>query len=147
MIPLDLLPVAEPRFWSKVTGGDYLECWPWVAPGTKGYGAFTVTRSGRCWSEGAHRTAYRLLIGEIPPGLDLDHLCRNHACVNPWHLEPVTRWVNWDRGAKHLMGGIRNREKTHCKRGHEFTEENIYRVPNGRSCWTCRRERDRRRVR
>lgn len=72
------------------------ECWSWTAAlAGGGYGTFRV--DGR--NVPAHRWAYEFLRAAIPPRLDLDHLCRNRRCVNPWHLEPVTRSVNNLRGA------------------------------------------------
>jgi hypothetical protein len=81
------------RFWSKVdrTG----DCWKWTAGLTgSGYGRFR-------WDGGevaAHRFAYELLVGAIPDGLQIDHLCRNRACVNPAHMEPITQRENILRG-------------------------------------------------
>lgn len=83
---------ASVRFWAQVTGGDVDECWIWNGyrrPG--GWGVFNDTRTTRI---GAHRFAYLDLIGPIPDELDLDHLCRDASCVNPWHMEPVPRGVN-----------------------------------------------------
>lgn len=85
-----------------------------------------------------HRVAYRELVGPIPPGLDLDHLCRNRGCCNPMHLEPVTRRENLMRGDTHTA---RNAAKTHCKRGHEFTVENTRFDGKGRQCRICDRIR------
>src|ERR1043166_7135723 len=87
-------PVLE-RFWEKVDRSSDDECWPWIARiDTKGYGQFFF--EGR--QQRAHRVAYCLLVGQIPEGLDLDHLCRNRACVNPSHLEAVDRQANLLRG-------------------------------------------------
>jgi hypothetical protein len=103
------------------------ECWEWTgARERKGYGRFR--------SQPAHRWSYELLRGEIPEGLFLDHLCRNRACVNPWHLEPVTNRVNILRGVS--FAAI-NAHKTHCIRGHEFTPENTYMSTKGRNCRAC----------
>ena len=85
----------------------------------------------------AHRVVYEILVGPIPVGLELDHLCRNRACVNPDHLEPVTTRTNLLRG--YSPWACRARQ-THCKRGHEFTPENTYGTGDGRRyCRTCRR--------
>lgn len=66
-------------------------CWDWTGAVTsRGYGS--VGHDGRIQS--THRVAYELLIGPIPPGLQIDHLCRNKLCCNPWHLEPVTAQEN-----------------------------------------------------
>jgi hypothetical protein len=90
----------EERFWPKVDKTE--TCWLWVgAIGTGGYGNFYISSVGRrIRSVRAHRWAYEHLVGSIPDGLDLDHLCRNRACVNPAHLEPVTRRVNLRRGIR-----------------------------------------------
>lgn len=91
-------PLTDPaaRFWAKVdrTTGD--ACWPWTARLDRdGYGTLKMP-TGR--SIRAHRFAYELLVGPIPEGLVIDHLCRNRRCVNPAHLEPVTAEENWRRG-------------------------------------------------
>lgn len=100
------------RFWPKVDRRDTEECWLWTSTANnKGYGAFYINGQMRL----AHRFAYELLIGPIPEGLELDHLCRTPLCVNPSHLEPVTHAENMRRGAE-----ARGRQ-THCKRGHDLS--------------------------
>jgi hypothetical protein len=84
---------ASDRFWSQVEGSGVEKCWPWRGYRRRGgYGLFNVSRTR--WAVAAHRFAYEDLIGPIPEGLDIDHLCRNPSCVNPWHMEPVPRAVN-----------------------------------------------------
>lgn len=100
-------------------------------------------------SRHVHRIAYELAVGPIPAGMELDHLCRIPSCVNPDHLEPVTRQQNILRG----MVPVTNKSKrTHCKLGHELTDENtyLYKAPDGvtrRRCKTCNKleQRNRRR--
>ena len=115
------------RFWSKVriTPG----CWLWTGALNRcGYGNFRIL--GRTRS--AHRVAYELERGPVPEGLDIDHLCRNRACVNPAHMEPVTTQVNVLRGesfaAKHAA-------RTHCRCGHELGAD--------RRCRPCTLKRQR----
>lgn len=111
------------------------ECWEWLAcTDPNGYGRFRA--GGRTVL--AHRFAYEAFRDEIPLGLTIDHLCRNHGCVNPEHLEAVPNIVNVMRGDP----GAYLRVKTHCKRGHELTAENVYVTPTGsRSCRACKRLR------
>jgi hypothetical protein len=106
-------------------------CWIWKgATNDRGYGQIGV----RGKLDYVHRLAYRASIGQIPEGLDLDHLCRNPPCCNPAHLEPVTRAENQRRA--HF--------RTVCKRGHNMEGEGAYVSPRGkRMCRACSRERER----
>ncbi len=119
-----------PHFWSKVRvlpNG----CWEWTASRIKGYGQFARTRPKL-----AHRRAYEHLVGPVPEGLELDHLCRNRACVNTNHLEPVTGSENALRGLR----PIQLRSKTHCPHGHPYSGSNLYiRTDGARECRICRR--------
>lgn len=72
-------------------------CWNWNGPLSKGYG--TVWADGR--NRGAHCVLYELVVGPVPKGLELDHLCRNRRCCNPNHLEPVTHQENMHRSREH----------------------------------------------
>lgn len=129
-------PEVLRRLLSKFTVGE--DCWEWQAPlGSGGYGQFWNGQRRPM----AHRVVYELLVGPIPPGLDLDHLCRNRRCVRPDHLEPVTRRENLIRGEGFI--GI-NARKTHCIHGHEFTPSNtrIVTSTGERQCITCKRRSD-----
>lgn len=122
---------ASERFWAKVVGDDFKKCWLWTGPfKPEGYGKFAV---GRKRQYQAHRFAYEDMVGEIPPGLQLDHLCRVRACVNPWHLEPVTNRVNSIRGD----GRAGRARHTSCQRGHPFDAVNTIHVQGRRRCREC----------
>lgn len=131
----------ERRFWSKVALPNENECLEWMgAKSSGGYGLFFLGGA----KHRAHRVAWTLAEGPIPPGLVLDHLCRNRACVNPRHLEVVTNRENTVRGE------LWQRAVTSCPAGHAYDEANTYRRPpskshpnGGRMCRTCMRERDR----
>ncbi len=117
------VPLSE-RFWPKVNKSE--DCWLWTAAKTKGYGVIGVGKSLHY----AHRIAYELLVGPIPEGMELDHLCRTPACVRPSHLEPVTHATNLRRG---YWGA-----KTHCPQGHVYDEGNTKLSANGwRLCRIC----------
>jgi hypothetical protein len=109
-------------------------CWVWQrAKTTAGYGTLTV--EGR--TAYAHRVFYEGYVADIPRGSVIDHLCRNPACCNPDHLEPVTFAEN-----------MRRARRTVCKRGHSLSEENVYVAPDGeRQCRECNRIRERARLR
>jgi hypothetical protein len=132
---------AADRFWAKVRPAGWDDCWEWTATrSVEGYGRFTDS-ARRVSAFNAHRWAYEHLRGEIPDGLQLDHLCRNRGCVNPWHCEPVTGRINVLRGES--FAAI-NATKTHCHRGHEFTPENTYLTRGKRQCRSCCRLADQR---
>lgn len=133
---------AEERFWSKVEkSGGPDACWLWTAGKTRGYGAFK-TETGQMVR--AHRWAYQALVGPIPVGLTIDHLCRNHSCVNPAHLEPLSNRENLLRGESMTA---RQARQTHCKNGHPFDLFNTRWERKGRRCVICEREYRRRRWR
>lgn len=123
------------RFWARVKAEPVLGCLLWTGYRDRGYGYFKF--NGRMAR--AHRVAYEFTHGAVPSGLELDHLCRNRACVNPAHLEAVTHRSNTLRGA---AGADRFAWRTHCLRGHEFTSENTRRDRlQRRHCRACNRDR------
>lgn len=128
----------ERRFWAKVKIGKLNECWEWTSDiGKNGYGNFEVKKNNKFIHVRAHRLAYELLDGNpIPAGLVIDHLCRNHRCVNPFHLEVVTCKENIHRGDGNAAVNAR---KTRCKYGHPLSGDNLYIRPNnsGRTCKIC----------
>lgn len=124
------------KFWERVRPEPHTGCWLWTgALCRSGYGRFRF--SGELY---AHRVAYRELVGDYPEGTESDHLCRVRNCVNPTHIEAVTHRVNTGRAFKVPGGGDeRNRQKTHCPHGHEYTGDNLYVNPKSgrRTCRTC----------
>lgn len=134
-----ITPLNEIRISPEPNSG----CWLWV--GTivgKGYGQYWRKNEKR--HDYAHRVVWESHHGPIKNGLEIDHLCRTPSCVNPSHLEPVTRSVNSRRGlspglaSKRLIE--RNKSITHCPKGHEYTVENTYIRWNisGQSGWPSR---------
>lgn len=123
------------RFWSKVDRT--VACWFWTGTvDTSGYAVLARHLRGRWRNTLAHRFAYELLVGPIPEGLQLDHLCRIRYCVNPEHMEVVTLQENLRRG---FGFAAVNSRKTHCIHGHEFTPENTYVFDGHRRCRACHR--------
>jgi HNH endonuclease len=126
------------RFWKYVDAeGD---CWVWIGAisNETGYGNFRQGKSEDYAQIGAHRFAWQLLVGPIPEGLQIDHLCRNRACVNPDHLEVVTVKVNRERAIGSRDHHIRIGST--CPRGHDRNPGNVYYRDNGYpECRVCRR--------
>lgn len=135
------------RFLTRVMGHVLPEpnsgCWFWM--GCINPGGYGLVGPGPQGSQLAHRAIYEATIGKVPKGLDLDHLCRVRSCVNPRHLEPVSREVNSRRG---IGGGnpekTRQRalQRTHCSFGHAWAENTYYSKGN-RYCGECNRIRAR----
>jgi len=133
------------RFWDKVTISNthFYEgtpCWEWTAStDPAGYGSF--------WFNGkkkyVHRLSYEDVNGEVPEGLELDHLCRNRSCCNTNHLESVPPKENVRRSLVAFVAELKQRIKTHCPQGHKYSKENTYITPIGsRKCRSCHRIQD-----
>jgi hypothetical protein len=107
-------------------------CWEWTGGRSSGY--------GRIGGEYVHRAVYKALVGPIPEGMTVDHLCRNRVCVNPAHMEIVSRAENVLRGE-----GVTavNARKTHCPRGHPLVGDNLKKGELTRKCRLCHNARQR----
>jgi hypothetical protein len=149
-------PVA--RFWHYAGPHDDPDaCWTWTGPTVDScrergrrtkhvYGELNIQVDGRQTKQRAHRFAYELLVGPIPPGLQLDHTCRNTLCVNPRHLEPVTNKVNTDRGEAAEVNRVRLLAMTVCGRGlHSLSGDNLGQDDRQRWCKACKADRARER--
>lgn len=120
--------------WNKTTVEE--GCWVWNGARTgEGYG--NICHGGRWFP--VHRLAYTILVGPIPEGMQLDHLCRKRPCWNPEHLEPVTN-------AENTLRGLRGRMVTKCAQGHPYNIGNTGRHGKGRRrhCLECNRLRSQR---
>ena len=111
-------------------------CWWWMAARSKGgygeTGVFGIVQY-------THILSYEMFVGPVPEGMELDHKCRNRACWNYSHLEPVTHVENMLRGESPYA---KKKRQTHCKYGHPFAGDNLVFNPDGtRDCVICRRRR------
>jgi hypothetical protein len=130
-------PVSESHGWDYLVRSDAAAarmisiddagCWLWTGAGSGRYGQL-MRNSVNLY---AHRYTYELLVGPIPPGLQIDHLCRVTSCVNPAHLEAVTPLENTRRSRGNVS-------KTHCPQGHPYSGDNLGRWRGRRYCRTCR---------
>jgi hypothetical protein len=114
-------------------------CWIWTGElNQQKYGRIGIRWQGKHRNVLAHRASYELEKGTIPPGLELDHVCRQPLCINPDHLKPCHRRENFlNSRAPARM----NLMKTHCPKGHAY-ENNLYIFPDGRrECKTCKKRR------
>lgn len=131
-------PTREEALWARVEKSD--SCWHWTGSiNHQGYGVFTFDDT----QSYAHRSVYELVVGPIPDGYVLDHVCHSvdtscvegsdcphRRCCNPGHLEPVTAGTNCERAAARRLT---------CRRGHPWVQANIYIRRNGsRGCRACR---------
>lgn len=127
--------VQDKILWSRIVEriDITVDCWYWTGkPANTGYGQ--INRNGVV--RNPHRIIYKVLVGDIPDGLQLDHLCRNRICVNPSHLEPVTQKENLLRSP--LTIPSINKLKTHCPTGHPYDETNTQVCRDGsRKCRAC----------
>jgi hypothetical protein len=134
------------RFWAKVNKKADDECWEWTAAKSpNGYGQFALNKIAKS----THRISYIIHKGQIPDGLMICHTCNNPPCVNPNHLYAGTGKDNAQQAS--ADGLFPSQQKTHCIKGHEFTEENTFlRLRKGRGitrvCRECKRLSDRKRV-
>ncbi len=111
-----------------------LECWDWLGTINKdGYGQVNVRRLGKWTTTTAHRFSYDLHIGMVNDGLHIDHLCKNRRCVNPDHLEAITRQENVNRSTI----GHQRRAMTQCKYGHPLSGDNVRLWRGHRICKQC----------
>lgn len=140
----------DKRFWLMVDKAE--GCWPWTGHtgSDNGYGIWHTREDGKRKVWRAHIYSYISLVGPVPDGLTLDHLCHavdtsceggptcpHRRCVNPEHMEPVPRGVNVLRG---VGPAAMNARKTHCPNDHEYTPENTRINKYGyRSCRSCNR--------
>jgi hypothetical protein len=114
-------------------------CWKW--PGQRTAAGYGQMRTGPGSRDYVHRISHKLLIGPIPEGTEIDHLCRNRACYNPEHLEAVPHRINWLRGESHAAVVVRTNR---CGKGHDMTDAYVTKTTGARRCRPCvRAQQDR----
>ena len=145
----DVGPYTGLNVWDRIDASG--DCWEWTAGRSHGYGHTNIF--GEC--RGVHRAVWQALVGDIPDGLQIDHLCRNRGCCNPDHMELVTPGENSRRGLG--VGGRLGKNasskywsgRTHCPQGHEYAGDNLISTTQGKKGWArrvcriCKRARDR----
>lgn len=129
-----MLPDAIKKYHERIIISEN-GCWVWQGYKQKsGYSIINPGSDNNVRKLG-HRHIYEILVGPIPPGLTLDHLCRNPPCVNPEHLDPCTLIENINRA-------IPYRAKTHCPRGHEYTASNtMFNMKGSKACRKCKNDK------
>ena len=126
--------IALEHFLDKICPDPNSGCWLWLASlDTHGYGHIGI--AGRIRQ--AHRISFLHFMGPIPQGRELDHLCRVRSCVNPRHLEPVTKSTNQKRGIAGATLQASRLAKTHCRNGHEYSGMNLILKNGYRQCREC----------
>jgi HNH endonuclease len=119
------------RIEASVTRVTETGCWVWQKALTElGYARIGLKGKARH----AHKVSYETFVGPVPKGLELDHVCKVRCCVNPAHLEPVTRYENMRRSSVWQYRKV----KTHCQRGHELVGDNVYTAPSLGNKYLCR---------
>lgn len=132
--PLGLTPIQ--RLFRRIKI-DASGCWVWQGC-VDAFGYGMMGNQDDDFPRSVHRLAYTELIGPIPDGLVMDHLCRNPSCCNPFHLEPVTSRENTLRGQTNAAANV---AKTHCPKGHPYDGDNLRLYGRRRFCNECERIR------
>ena len=120
------------KFLSKVKINKDSDCWEWSGELTS-YGYPKIYYKGKRFR--AHRVSYNIFKGVLDSGLVIDHICRNKKCVNPEHLRQVNKQINAVENSVSIAA--LNKAKTHCRLGHEYTQQNTRIHKNSRHCITC----------
>lgn len=122
------------RLQDKIMPEPNSGCWLWEG-GVAGKGYGVTRHNGR--QRYVHAVVYELLVGQVPDGLECDHLCRNTYCVNPHHIEPVTHKENLRRSTAIAAAKAWTDSITRCPKGHEYDEKNTYRREGKKHCRQC----------